>query len=156
MIKTSPLLSWVFSFLTSGIYSIYWLYNRSELINELNQANILNGKKMLTRILVAYIFAFFLLFIVPYLIPNREGSIIHSLELFRIVQVALLVSFIVFLRLVIKSFYKVGYAIQRIQSKLNSNKKCSPHLSWLLFFVFYLNVPYLQSHLNNVIDNKNA
>ncbi|MFK7816332.1 MAG: hypothetical protein AB8B92_08345 [Gammaproteobacteria bacterium] len=153
MKTSSPLVCWILAVVTSGLYCFYWLQNRSSTINELTGNNDFNGGKMAEQILVVLLILIFIFALGLFYDPNHNRNNEHGETIFGIFLIILLPLMILYFVLIIRAFFKVGEVIKNIQISKKSTDRCSRTLSWFLLFVAYFNIPYLQSHLNGLIEN---
>ena len=148
MKRQSPIVCWILAVITSGIYSLYWLYNRSDVINEMSGNTNFQGKKMVKKILFSFVIVSVLMCLALYFDPNQVSNKEADDDLFSIFLWLTFFAAMFYTWSIIQAFYKAGYAIQTLEKKQDIENQCSPHLSWVLLFFLYFNIPYLQSHLN--------
>ncbi|MGI9533151.1 DUF4234 domain-containing protein [Lutimonas sp.] len=149
--KSSLLLCWILSVITSGLYSLYWLYSRTDVINRIAGNDNFQGKNMVYRILISFVIFSVLMGLALYFDPNQIRNKESDNSLFSIFLFLTFFAALFYIWSFIQAFYKAGYSIRAIELKRENSKLCSPALSWLLLFILYFNIPYLQSHINDLI-----
>lgn len=137
----SPLVTWLLTTITGGIYLLYWGWR---VAGELNGAE----NKMVFNV-AGWRNAFIILFLLSLAAPTlfaKAGSMFPFLLL-----AAGFLSLFVYVQITIGNYIKQKYA------ELNIDKSYSNLLSLiLLWFVFNLGIVYMQSSINLIIKHEMA
>ena len=150
ILRVSPFLTWVLALVTFGLYAFYFLVNRSNTINRIAGIEIIDGKKLLLQILIALsvTLVFWGIFYINF------DEVKTNPDMHRAIFWPIALGTLVYLLFIINAFYSLGKSIRFLEKKSSIPHACSPFLAWLLVFVYYFSMPYLQYHINKVIDVK--
>ncbi len=147
MKKRNPGLVFLFTFLSGGVYFIYWIFSLVEEINYYRKQEVIKYKPLIIKFLVvffAYMVLFFLLFD---LIRLEEWSILFFISFITCFALA-----IYWFVLIIGTIRKIGKEVKKIQDEKNANDKISVDLLTVLMLVDFVGIVYLQYYINKLID----
>lgn len=152
--KDNPYIIWILSIITFGIYNFIYIYKISKELNSLNKDDNKYPKlEYLTFIAIAG----FVLTLIAYgrfaypqyfnLHLMNFGVSLHSFN-----QSQFYSRCISSCVLMLYPYYKIAENIKILEDNYNVSKnKCNKIFVVLLYFCFYYNTVYIQSHMNNLI-----
>jgi len=149
MKNRKPVLVFLFMFLTFGIYILYWLFSLIEEINAYNKEEKIKYKNTIIKFICIFstVVILFSIMILSFdLSVNNEinGS---TIILYLICWVLCLYWIIT----IVKTLWKISIELQQIQIKNNIIAPIEPILTVVLFFIYFIGIIYLQSHINKTV-----
>lgn len=145
MKKKSPILVYLLTWITFGVYFFYWIFSMMRDLNSLSDQVKFEVKKnviMIITILVPYLIIFF---VMPYLYKSPFFLLLWFFEF------ALAILWFI---LTVRNLVRICNAIAFLEDELKIEKKITGGLTILLFFLWFTGTPYIQIHMNKVIDMK--
>jgi threonine/homoserine/homoserine lactone efflux protein len=156
MKKRKPVLVWLFSLLTGGIYLIYWLFSLIEEINAYNKKEKINYKKTVIKFSVVLSLFFILILLCIFFAESLSNNNTESMPVMIIMfLVMILVCWIVgvcWIVLILKTIWKIAVELRQIQIENNVISPIETSLSVILIFLYFANFIYLQSHINRTVE----
>ncbi len=144
---------WGLALITCGLYTLYWLYSRSDTIRQLQPSQLFNGKKQLFYIVGSFLIWLTLLFVIMSLNPNNPGATDADVTLFEYAIRLGFIASVLYCLVIARAFHQAGVAIQEAQQEPGVTDLIHPNLAWFYMFIFYYGLPYLQRHLNTIVTN---
>jgi hypothetical protein len=146
-----PVLVWLFTFITGGIYFLYWLFSLIEEINIYNKEEKINFRKLILKF-SCILSVFVILFsIISFLINSLIGS--NEFNPILIILFFICWAFgIYWIVLIVITLRKISIELQQIQIK-NNVLPIDSILTVVLFFFYFIGIIYLQNHINKTIKN---
>lgn len=152
--KKNILIVYFLIWMTFGLYTFYWFYVVMDFINQ-KQKSVKFKKDKIIYGLVFYQIIYVFLFTVFYTSVEFDSSGVISSEYF---------IFFIFLWLIALGFFIattylifiLSKNISEIEKMYDIRKKLSPGISVLLFFLYFTSFPYIQNHINKVIEMENS
>lgn len=137
----SPLLTWLLTVITGGIYLVFWAWLAANELNFAERKNVFNTQ-LWRKLFITSIF----LGVVGIIVIKRAGT-----------PLPLLVSFSLLLGLFLNVQLAFGNYVKSKDAELNTGSNFSNALSALLFwFVGNVGIAYLQSGINRIIRHERA
>lgn len=146
MKKRSSIVVYFLTFFTGSIYFFFWMFSLMREINILVGKKVFDVRKKVTSLLI--VLALYLIFFhVTGLVIALKSNVLTT-TVFTI-GFALVVSWFV---LIIRNLRQICSEIAIIESsKLNGNP-ISKNTATILFFIYFTAIPYIQSHMNKIIE----
>jgi hypothetical protein len=138
------LLTWI----TSAIYFFFWMFNIMRNLNVIMGNKVFDLKKKLVSILgilVPYTIIFCVLFI-----NVKENNTIHP-----IFMIAFLTNFflaILWFVLIVINLRQISESIAIVETNNRLEKPITKGKTTLFFFLYFIAIPYIQYHMNRIID----
>ncbi|WP_105618323.1 hypothetical protein [Vallitalea okinawensis] len=152
MKKRSVALSYIFIWLSIGIYIFIWMFSTMKGINHYRKEKIFNIKRrvgLLILILTALMAVYSPYFLSALdLMFNQDRSGIAFLLM---MMIGLILSVIWFI-IIAKNLWDIASAIREIELEMNVEKPIDNLLATALFFVYFTAIIYIQKHVNLVVD----
>lgn len=147
MKKRSPIAVYLLTFATGSIYFFYWMFCIMRDINVLLDNKTFDVKRKIKNLIVV-----FTLYLITFILISF-GMINEN-------SVLVIITFIIVFSLAITWFVLIVRYLREISVSIASleinNSIENPILKWqttALFFLYFMAVPYIQIHMNRVIDN---
>jgi len=131
---------------TFGVYFFYWILELMKEINTLSDEVKFDVKKKLTNVI---------LILVPYLIIFVIMEYTFRTPFFFILFCAEFILAVLWFVMIIKYIKQVCNGIALLEQEAQVEKKISGGRAILLFFLYFTAIPYIQSHMNKIIDSIN-
>jgi len=146
--RRSPLIVFILVWLTIGLYGIYWLFDTVRLLNSRH-----HKKKYNTRFLgwaVGIFLGTYLAGILFVDIAMRSGTTISPG-----LQILLMILFLMALLwnlFVIFGVSNISRRIREVEIQDDIEDPINPGISLLAFFFFFTAFPYMQHHINRIVQ----
>ncbi|MHC1722169.1 MAG: hypothetical protein AB9836_03065 [Aminipila sp.] len=147
MKKRSPIAAYLLTFATGSIYFFYWMFSNMRDINVLLKNETFDVKRKIKNLIVV-----FTLYLITF--------ILISFGMIKENNVLIIITFIIAFSLVITWFVLILRYLRELSVSIASleinNSIENPIIKWkttVLFFLYFIAVPYIQIHMNRVIDN---
>lgn len=152
MKKRSVALTYIFMWLSVGIYFFVWMFNTMNGINHYKKEKIFNIKKrlglfILTLTALMAVYSPYFLSVLNIMF-NQDRSRIAFLLMMMIGLILTVIWFII----IAKNLWDLASAIKEIELEMNVEKPIDNLLATALFFVYFTGIIYIQKHVNLVVD----
>lgn len=147
MTKKSPIAAYFLTLISGGIYFFFWMFNLMKEINTQVNEKIFDTKEKAIKLLSVLI-ANLVLFIIMGYAATAQIDIIISIT-FALEFILILAWFI----LIIKYIRQLSDQILQIEIAQGNINPISKNTATFLFFIYLTAIPYIQSHMNKIVES---
>lgn len=145
MKRKNPFMIFLLGVVTLSFYFYYMLFDNMKRINRLKNKAIFNVEKRVTIFASAFVLGTIAMSIIRSNACQIDGEMLVNIS--NILNVS-------FLLLIIYNVVSLVIEIKTIQKSAGMKKTISTSTAALLTFLFMFSFPYIQSHINMMIDTK--
>jgi hypothetical protein len=147
--KRSVVTVYLLTFLT-GIYFFFWMYYIMRDLNVISGKTVFDMKKKLTSLLSVFI-PFIIIFCIP-LIGGGENPTFEQYIRIAVLFIIVFLLAIHWLRIIISILWQVSERIATIETDNRLEKPITKGKTIFLLFLYLTAIPYIQYHMNRIVD----
>ncbi len=148
--KRSPLLVYVFLWLSIGFYAVYWFLDSLRFLNGFRPLRIFNIRR-LAWIVWLYVALYVVGFAIAMTSARIGSDLSDEVKIFLFGSLWLMALF--WNGFFVYAVWKVAWRIREVQLHEHIADPISPVVSVLAFLLWFLCFPYMQGHINRIIDS---
>ena len=148
--KRNPFVVWLLGWVTVGIYYLVWMFQIMEELNIIGGREVFDRRKKLNTVITIFL---------PFslcLALATIGMYAKSVFVFSALVILGWILAMVWIVFFVRTLLQISRQIAVVEVAQSSPSKISTGVTAILLIFLYLSMPYIQIHMNGIIENSTS